>query len=216
MPDGSTKVLIDIFRCTFNRPGQSYSVEVGTNFVRRLKNNEPLIGIGPTIWRFTTDDASGLLRLSANGTIEFKKAYSHRGFSILQDFSDQIADIIPISRSRIKFRDAYQRDPHTKLSQILLRIYLIGKSEPDIPNVIEDIRDLLANKDYNQFSRENYTSWLDNTYPFVITALISSAISILNTLLGRIYEATIRYGRKVNHDSGFLENSTAITEEIEV
>ncbi|KAG9307548.1 hypothetical protein G9A89_023113 [Geosiphon pyriformis] len=196
MSNGSTKVSIDVFRSTFNRPGQSYSVVVDTNFVQRFQNNEPLFGIGPTIWHFKTenkkgklpsDDASGLLRLSANGTIAFKKAYSHRGFSILQDFSDQIADIIPISRSRIKFRDAYQPDPHTNPSKILLRVYLIGKSEPDIPNVIEDIRNLLANKDYNQLSRENYTSWLDNTYPFVITDDIWARYKIAILLAGAIF-----------------------------
>ncbi|KAG9284937.1 hypothetical protein G9A89_006315 [Geosiphon pyriformis] len=101
--DGSTNISINVFHSTFNRPGQSYSVVVGTNFVRCLKNNELLIGIGPTIWRFTT----------ANGTIEFKKVYSDHGFSIMQGLSNQIADIMNKISRCLSTRSTYQPFPNT-------------------------------------------------------------------------------------------------------
>ncbi|CAG8529652.1 2653_t:CDS:10 [Ambispora gerdemannii] len=178
---GYTNVTIDVFKSTFNQPDTEYYVMVNTGFVERPGNHEAIYGIERNIWHFKTesnfkdthaDTASGLLRLSVNGTNDFETAYYSSGGVIIEDLAKQIAEIIPVSSSRITISNKYQYDPNSHPSQILLRMSIgqaVALNESDIPDVIEDFQELLEYSQFNGLSRQTYTSWLDNTYKFVPT-----------------------------------------------
>ncbi|CAG8586848.1 1107_t:CDS:10, partial [Ambispora leptoticha] len=178
---GLTNVTISVFSSTFNRPNTTYYIVVDTNFVMRLQNHEPLYGIDKNIWFLTTesksqdlhtDTASGLLRLSVNGTSEFKAAYATLGYSVVNALANQIAEAIPVANSRISIRNAFQIEPNTQPPQLLLRMdigQLTDDKEPDVPDLINDFRVLLKESQFTDLSQNNYTAWLDSTYNFVPT-----------------------------------------------
>ncbi|CAG8580095.1 11422_t:CDS:10, partial [Ambispora gerdemannii] len=203
LPDsGYTKVLITAIRSTFNVPSATYYVEVGANFVQLSENKEPIYGIEPNIWTFKTgpykqisrtEPVSGLIRLHVNGSAEFVKAYKSYGYSIMNNLANQIASIIPVSPNQIHIRDAYQYDQNTP-PRVLLRMDIThnaSNNEQDVPQIIEDFTILLENMKYTQLSRENYTSWLDNTYNFQITANLWSRYKTTIIIGGTIFCAVI-------------------------
>ncbi|CAG8570125.1 6966_t:CDS:10 [Ambispora gerdemannii] len=204
---GFTKVTINVFNSTFNLPNTMYYVVVDTDFVKRDQNREPLFGIEKNIWHFTTepkasdvdvhtDTASGLLRLSVNGTNEFKAAYDAQGYSVIKALAKQIAETIPVAVPRISIRNAFQYEPNTQPQQLLLRMDIgqaTNNNESDIPRLIEDFRTLLRQSQFTALSQKNYTVWLDSTYNFVPTGdlwdryklaiILFSVISVVTTLV---------------------------------
>ncbi|CAG8490895.1 268_t:CDS:10 [Ambispora leptoticha] len=204
LPDsGYTKVSFTALKSTFNVPGAAYYIVVDTNFVQLASNKEPLIGIDTNVWTFKTgnynetlqtDSASGLIRLTANGSDEFIKAYENYGNSVLRNLSDQIAAAIPVSRDQINIHDAYQYDQSVTPPRILLRMYITYNATnkyQDVSHIIEDFATLLANIRYTMLSQENYTAWLDSSYNFQVTGNLWSLYKMTVILASAIICAVI-------------------------
>jgi hypothetical protein len=85
----------------------------------------------------------------------------------------KLAELIPIDSSRITTSRRNQPDPNAP-DQILFQVTFKPTkdlSQRTVQQIIKDLDDLIRNKAYNSFSRENYTSYLDETYGFSPTGM---------------------------------------------
>ncbi|CAG8519760.1 9048_t:CDS:2 [Ambispora gerdemannii] len=168
------KVSISVLDSTFNVPNAIYYVIVDTDFVRDSDTGEALLGMGKESWRFTTepfkaggDDngrKSGIIRLTLEGTIEFKNSLKSNS-SIYEDILSELANAISISRKRFEIKKKYQIDG----DQILLRITILpseNDSENNVQQVMSNLKTIIKYKDITSISKYNYTEWLDSSYGF--------------------------------------------------
>ncbi|CAG8551518.1 11734_t:CDS:2 [Paraglomus brasilianum] len=89
--------------------------------------------------------------------------------SFIDSLIEKLAKLIPIDSSRITTNRHNQPDPDAPAHQLLFPVTIKSSddhSQRTVQQIIGDLDDLIKNKYYNSFSRENFTSHLDEQYGF--------------------------------------------------
>ena len=87
---------------------------------------------------------------------------------------EKLAELVPVDPSLITTNRRNQPDPNSPTRQIVFPVTLQpsdDQSQRTVQQTIDDINDLIKNKDYNSFSLEYPTNYLDETYGFVPTGM---------------------------------------------
>ena len=53
-PEHNSTLLIDVLSSTFNSPNSEYHVSIDSNFIKGDINDEPILGLDPSIWKLYT------------------------------------------------------------------------------------------------------------------------------------------------------------------
>ncbi|PKY59451.1 hypothetical protein RhiirA4_515309, partial [Rhizophagus irregularis] len=170
-------VHIPIFESTFSQPNSSYYVLVKNDFVISQERDEPLMGTKEKIWTFSTkppkmaqhsDSITGILRLNEEGSLKFLQT-NHSVFS--KNMIQEISKIIPVNEQRISTSGIWKYDP-TSPNKILLSFNINeakdDHTEPNSQIIFENLRTLIKQKRFTALSFNEYTSFIDESAPFVI------------------------------------------------
>ncbi|CAG8559589.1 14234_t:CDS:2, partial [Cetraspora pellucida] len=187
-------ITIDVLTCTFNAPHGSYYIEVENNFIKSSEYNEPIMGIYPNIWNFTTGDLEGgpragniygSLRLTVDGTKRFQGLSGDAKRNFTYSLIDELIVRIPIDKERLKTNENHQFDP-SDLSKVIISVFISETKDSSDKMITTHIRDyldqLVRYKNYTNILTGNYTFYLDETYgyhPSTFVILDSKSISYL-------------------------------------
>ncbi|PKY29893.1 hypothetical protein RhiirB3_446711 [Rhizophagus irregularis] len=171
-------VHIPIFESTFSQPNSSYYVLVKNDFVISQERDEPLMGVREKIWTFSTkplkmaqhsDSITGILRLNEEGSLKFLQT-NHLVFS--KNMIQEISKIIPVNERRLSTSGIWKYDP-TSPKKILLSFNINEAKddhtiEPNSQIIFENLRTLIKQKRFTALSFNEYTSFIDESAPFVM------------------------------------------------
>ncbi|RHZ49462.1 hypothetical protein Glove_520g12 [Diversispora epigaea] len=174
--DGLT-VTIKVIRSTFSYPNSQFYVKIDNNFVRSKVYGEPLKGINDNIWNFNTapikdetyaGTASGVLRLTIEGTQYYEKLNSTGQDDFFFDLIDELSKILSIDSKRLNSNkktqvdDTIGRDP-----QIFICIEIrSSKDERGVQYIIDDLKVMIKYKHITSISLFNTTNYLDEDFGF--------------------------------------------------
>ncbi|CAG8482043.1 12120_t:CDS:10 [Acaulospora morrowiae] len=187
--NGNTTVEFDALESTFNQKGAVYFVTMDSGFVEDSTFVQPLLGLRPLAWNFTTnsddpDTNSGslnaIIRLTPTGTSYYTSLSKENRTNFIDQLSKEISSIVPCSSSRLHVNRHYQFDRSVDKSQILMRVSVDAVSstntgsslttlagitgERSSSRVIRDLDVLIRNRDVTMMSQKPFTSFLDPNY----------------------------------------------------
>ncbi|CAG8511374.1 611_t:CDS:10 [Diversispora eburnea] len=191
LKNGNSTIEFDVIESTFNQEGVIYFITMENGFVKDTARDQPLLGIRPLTWNFTTriidgdnvvvnqDSANAIIRLTSSGSKYYISLSTVEQKLFTQELSKELSNIIPCSDSRIKMNRHFQFDKDTEETQILMRVEI--DSPPSITNsssilkeksslsVISDMDLLIRNKSFTLISQRPYTSLLDEKFGSQVT-----------------------------------------------
>ncbi|CAG8439413.1 2067_t:CDS:2, partial [Dentiscutata heterogama] len=160
-------VVATVLSSTFNRENSTYYITIDNGFVKDAKVDQQLLGIKPTLWNFTSDYASAIIRFTPEGSTFYENLSSQDQSKFSIEFSRQLASIIPCDPERISTTKKYQYDRSVSIGQILFRVYIgrpTSSSEASSAKIIQDMDTLIRNKAVTQISKESNTFYLDSSF----------------------------------------------------
>ncbi|RHZ76703.1 hypothetical protein Glove_194g33 [Diversispora epigaea] len=169
--DGLT-VTVRVIRSTFNFPNSQFYIKVDNNFVKSKVYSEPLMGINDNIWNFDTisiknesyaGTASGVLRLTIEGTQYYKNLNSTGKSKFFFDLLTELSMIISVDRLSSDYRT--QVDNTNRQIFISLTIQS-SRSERNVQAIIDDLKDMIKYKDITSISLFPTTNYLDEDFGF--------------------------------------------------
>ncbi|RIB14077.1 hypothetical protein C2G38_2248480 [Gigaspora rosea] len=168
----AVSVSCKVLSSTFNRINSTYTIVLDDGFVQTLSFNEPLNGIKRDIWQVKTpkfysseivDSTTATLKLNLNQSF-----YQQ----IKDDLYRQIITSLPIDSNRLHITGNVQ--PDFVDSNILIEFSVIkttdSSNEPSVNDIINDLNDMIKNKDTSALFGQKYTMFLDSNYGFQIKA----------------------------------------------
>ncbi|CAG8477040.1 11747_t:CDS:10, partial [Cetraspora pellucida] len=171
-------ITIDVLTCTFNAPRGSYYIEVDNDFIKNSEYNEPIMGIYPNVWNFTTGDLPGppragniygSLRLTVDGTKFFQNLTDDAKRNFTYSLIDELIVRIPTYKERLGTTENHQLDP-SDLSKVIISVALYetrNSTDKMITTYIRDYLDQLVRyKNYTNILTGSYTTYLDETYGY--------------------------------------------------
>nr|CAG8451181.1 13626_t:CDS:2 [Entrophospora candida]CAG8485331.1 4221_t:CDS:2 [Entrophospora candida] len=164
----SLSVTFNIISSTFSQQSSNYYIKVDNNFVRDKKTQEPLLGIQENIWKISTDSATGLLRLTSEGTAVFESLDSDGQKQFFNTLVEELASIVPIDKSRLSSNGRTQVDPSVSPKrQFLISVDIEqtkDKSSRSVEGVIGDLNVMISESDATPISSGSVTKYLDSDY----------------------------------------------------
>ncbi|CAJ0639048.1 9132_t:CDS:2 [Entrophospora sp. SA101] len=161
-------VTFNIISSTFSQQSSNYYIKVDNNFVRDKKTQEPLLGIQENIWKISTDSATGLLRLTSEGTAVFESLNSEGQKRFFNTLVEELASIVPIDKSRLSSNGRTQVDPSVSPKrQFLISVDIEqtkDKSSRSVEGVIGDLNVMISESDATPISSGTVTKYLDPDY----------------------------------------------------
>ncbi|RHZ82304.1 hypothetical protein Glove_109g196 [Diversispora epigaea] len=127
--DGLT-ITVKVIKSTFSNPNSQYYVKVGSNFARSQAYKESLMGIY-NIWKFNTipiqdetyaGTASGVLRLTAEGTERYENLNSTGKDQFFANLHLELSKIIPVNITRLSSNGKTQVDTNIPSRQMLISL----------------------------------------------------------------------------------------------
>ncbi|CAG8520254.1 5215_t:CDS:10 [Ambispora leptoticha] len=178
LSNNSKTVTLNVLDSTFNQPNSTYFVTLDANYVISKITLEPLMGVDPNIWTFTTgsflnemyaDTTIALLRLTSEATTTFENLSKNEKSDFLRNLTLDITQAIPVEPDRIVATNRYQLDPTTEEPQILISLRIIAPSDAsqsNVESVRRDLDTLIRNKEITPIAFGKYSALLDDTYGF--------------------------------------------------
>ncbi|CAB4383299.1 unnamed protein product [Rhizophagus irregularis] len=178
--DGKT-VIAKILDSTFSVFGGIYYIKMDNNFVRDKTYKESLLGIRDNIWNFNVKQKevpfahsmNGLLRLTPEGTKYFDSLPQENRSNFFNNLLNDLADVIPVPRSRLTSDEKTQLDLNVNEKQYLISI---GVEETRVDNdylsvetVVNDINTMVKSKDLTSINNGQASKYLDQSYGFIPT-----------------------------------------------
>ncbi|CAG8567617.1 8299_t:CDS:2 [Dentiscutata erythropus] len=162
--NNNTAVSCKVLPSTFNRIDRIYTISLDDNFVRTLSFNEPLNGIKRDVWQLRNHSTKATLKLNTNLTF-----YQQ----IKNDLYQQIITRLPIDSNRLYITGNIQSDFVD--SNILIEFAVTkatnSSNEPSVNDIINDLNDMIKNKDGSALFDWNYIKVLDSNYGFQIKGI---------------------------------------------
>ncbi|KAG9295331.1 hypothetical protein G9A89_013360 [Geosiphon pyriformis] len=167
----SKVISIDILPSTFNLPNAKYFIQLDNNFVQSKETGEALFGTTKNTWWFSTESVKGFLRLTVEGTRHFYNLQKEERSQFFDQLLLQIAESIPIPKSRLFTEQNYQQDPSVKdRTQIIFLLEILStnnlKQEINVKDIITDLNTMMEFKEISPFSKKPLCQYLDETYGF--------------------------------------------------
>ncbi|CAB4428016.1 unnamed protein product [Rhizophagus irregularis] len=178
--DGKT-VIAKILDSTFSVFSGIYYIKMDNNFVRDKTYKESLLGIRDNIWNFNVKQKevpfahsmNGLLRLTPEGTKYFDSLPQENRSNFFNNLLNDLADVIPVPRSRLTSDEKTQLDLNVNEKQYLISI---GVEETRVDNdylsvetVVNDINTMVKSKDLTSINNGQASKYLDQSYGFIPT-----------------------------------------------
>ncbi|PKC03656.1 hypothetical protein RhiirA5_503297 [Rhizophagus irregularis] len=172
-------LTLSALNSTFNNPGKNYTVVIDDNAVKDLSFEEPLLGISPNLWIFSTESVPqrhnsqehALVRLMGDASFNFKDLSDTQKSKFVQSLLSELAQCVPVPPSRLYTNTRFQWDPDVDSKQILLKFKILpGKNEQDLSaeNIINSLDNMIKYKDISPISHSIHTAMLDSNYGFVL------------------------------------------------
>ncbi|CAG8519677.1 9308_t:CDS:10 [Ambispora leptoticha] len=170
-----------ILPTTCSLPDAKYYVVVDNNFAKTAGVNEPLFGIKPYLWNFTTESvevdaqyvgsALSLMRLSLEGSTLFKNLTYSEKKKFFDGIQNSLAEILPVDPSRIIPTYKSQADPtNTDLQLLQFKVMPVNNlRQPNVKSIISSVDVLIRNKYMTGLSSDNYMKYSDEAYGFQAT-----------------------------------------------
>ncbi|CAG8468936.1 13183_t:CDS:2 [Dentiscutata erythropus] len=170
-------INLKVLDCTFNNPSAQYYIEVDNDFIKSSEYNEPMLGIDPHLWNFSTTDQTSytqrageiyaVLRLTNNGTQYFAANLSSTDKqNFFNTLIKELTTMIPTEKERLDTDYHYQYD--TSDSSKIIVSFTIHEAKGNNKLITTDIRNnldqLIKNKQYTVISTGTTTQYLDDTY----------------------------------------------------
>ncbi|GES93556.1 glycosyltransferase family 2 protein [Rhizophagus clarus] len=171
-------LTLSALNSTFNNPGQNYTVVIDNNAVEDLSSEEPLMGISPNIWTFSTEfvpqhhnsQEHALVRLMGDASFYFRDLSNAQKSNFVQLLLSELAQSVPVPPNRLYTNTRFQWDPDVDSKQILLKFKILpGKNEQELSadNIINSLDNMIKYKDVSPISHSLHTAMLDSNYGFV-------------------------------------------------
>ncbi|RHZ49464.1 hypothetical protein Glove_520g8 [Diversispora epigaea] len=173
--DGLT-VTIKVIRSTFSYPNSQFYVKVDNNFVRSKVYGEPLKGINDNIWNFNTipikedfaSTASGVMRLTKEGTQYYETLNSTGQDDFFFDLIDELSKILSIDSKRLSSNKRTEVDDNIRPNrQIFICINIkSSRSEKSVKSIVDDLYYMIKYKSITSISLLPTTKYLDEEFGF--------------------------------------------------
>ncbi|KAG9292372.1 hypothetical protein G9A89_015242 [Geosiphon pyriformis] len=141
--DDNRTISIGILSSTFNQPNSEYFVVIDNNFVKSQSHSQPLIRIQQDLWKFSTN--------------------------VFEQILEEIADVLPIEKSRLSSKKNYQFDSSAPQKQLLFQLHITAtndKNQLSVEKAIDDLNILIKNKDISPIGTKEWAKFLDEGYSF--------------------------------------------------
>ena len=115
-----------------------------------------------------TVSTSGILRLTVDGTAHFETLDSAGQTRFFNTLIEELADIVPIPRTRLSSNSRTQIDVSVlPLRQLILSINIEqtkDQTSKSVANVIKDLNTMIIYRDVTPINSGNSTKYLDSTF----------------------------------------------------
>ncbi|CAG8643079.1 3207_t:CDS:2 [Rhizophagus irregularis] len=203
-----TKINVLLFSSTLNMPETKYYITVDDGMVETNELAEPLPGVKPAIWNFTTkkdftiysEKVNVLLRFNPDALPHFLKDFDET----IKTIKHELSTFLPVNFDRLSASKWYF-DNGNEHSYILLPIQ-ISPGNPSSLRLVSDLNDLVTNSQYTNLKNGSMTKYLDSKYGapikenfFVQNMLLLILVGCFVIIVGILYIfANIRDGKARN------------------
>ncbi|CAI2172372.1 20074_t:CDS:2 [Funneliformis geosporum] len=180
-----------------------YMIYIEPHFVKQNDTNEPMIGIDPFIWNLYTENEensyaesfSGSVRLTSEGTDKFLESIrTEFVFQLIQE----ISSILPVDIDRLESKGSYQIDTSTLSKQVIIPLQIKSTKDTYKRNADDLQKDLDIMIKYNGISKNNHTSFLDQTYGYKFRGATNiEALNILSSKFAGLSIFSANYSEKI-------------------
>ncbi|GES87200.1 hypothetical protein GLOIN_2v1733126 [Rhizophagus clarus] len=161
-----TKISVLLLSSTLNIPETKYYITVDDGMVETSELAEPLPGVKPAVWNFTTkkdltiysEQVNVLLRFNPDALPHFLKD-SDETIKIIKY---ELSTFLPVNFERLSTSKWYY-DNGDERSYILLPIQ-ISPGNPSSLRLVSDLNDLITNSQYTNMKNGSMTQYLDSKY----------------------------------------------------
>ncbi|CAG8736690.1 235_t:CDS:2, partial [Acaulospora morrowiae] len=164
----STTFKAKLLASTLNLPNTTYYVTVDDGMVLNANLSEPLPGIKPGAWNFTTASQKTLYSEAATVLLRFgsqsQQSFLTNSSATLKEIHTEVSRFLPVEIRRISTPySAWYYDKGTNHDHILVPIR-IEPGDPSPLKLISDLEDLVFNLPSTNMANGTMTSMLDSKF----------------------------------------------------
>ncbi|RHZ82521.1 hypothetical protein Glove_109g301 [Diversispora epigaea] len=175
--DGLT-VTVKVIKSTFSNPNSQFYVKFDNNFARSKAYRESLMGINENIWKFNTnsiektfaDTASGVMRLTIEGTEYYENLNSTGKHQFFTDLHLELSKIIPVNIKRLSSNEKTQVDntisSHQRFISLKIESSISSIEERSVAFIINDLNEMITYKNMTSIGLFPTTKYLDENFGF--------------------------------------------------
>jgi hypothetical protein len=161
-----TKINVLLLSSTLNMPETKYYITVDDGMVETNELAEPLPGVKPAVWNFTTkkdftiysEKVNVLLRFNPDILPHFLKDSDET----IKTIKYELSTFLPVNFDRLSTSKWYFNSGNEH-SYILLPIQ-ISPGNPSSLRLVSDLNDLITNSQYTNLKNGSMTKYLDSKY----------------------------------------------------
>ncbi|CAG8452115.1 4333_t:CDS:10 [Acaulospora colombiana] len=159
-----TTFEVDLFPSTLNLPNTEYYVTVDDGMVLNANLFEPLPGIKPGVWNFTTAFEKTLYSVVLRFDPKSRQNFVTNTSATLKEIHTEISRFLPVEIERISTpNSAWYYDQGLDHDYILVPI-TIEPGDPPPLRLSSDLEDLIFNLPFTNMKNGTLTSMLDSKY----------------------------------------------------